>query len=356
MGERVLILYRPALPSLRAQSIGVLQASHALARRGHAVTLLADRAHPEASPADALALLGLAPCPSLDLRLAPTRHPGLAGIWFRAQLLAWTAGGPGHVIARDRRRLVSALPWLKRHRVLLEAHGLDSALAEERGEDPSPHLAVEAAAAQGAGGFFANCEGVLEAWERAHGALLPARRAVIHNGTGPERVRSAPERREPVIRVLGSLRAYKGASWLLGAAAGLPVPLEWVGGTEAERREAGAPANTRLLPPVAYGDVPDLLASAGALLLPLDDNLFGREQTSPLKLWDYLATATPILAPDLPSVARITARTGASVHTYRPGHADDLVRAAAEALAAPARSPSLRTWDERAAEVEAMLE
>ena len=76
MGERVLILYRPALPSLRAQCIGVLQASHALARRGHAVTLLADRAHPEASPADALALLGLAPISTLDLRLAPGHHQG----------------------------------------------------------------------------------------------------------------------------------------------------------------------------------------------------------------------------------------------------------------------------------------
>lgn len=354
MAERALILYRPALPSLRAQSIACLAAAHALAKRGLTVTLLADRATPEACPASALALLGLDPAPTLDLRVAPTRHPGLAGLWFRAQLLAWAAGPPGHVIARDRRRLASALPWLRRHRVLLEAHGLDSALAEERGEDPRPHLAVERAAATGARGFFANCEGVLDAWERAHGEHLPAARAVVHNGTGAERERGARPR-EPVIRVLGSLRAYKGASWLLAAAEALPAPLEWVGGTAAEREAAGAPANTRLLPPAPYGQVPDLLASAGALLLPLDDNLFGREQTSPLKLWDYLATATPILAPDLPSARRVSARADRAFHWFRPGHAPDLARAAREALAAPPRAPFLRTWAERAAEVEALL-
>lgn len=355
MPERVLVLYRPALPSLRAQSIGVLLASHALARRGHHVTLFADRGAPEASPEAALELLGLPPLSTLDLSVAPSSHPGLAGLWFRARLAGWAAGPAGHVIARDRRRLVSSLSWLGRHRVVVEAHGLDSALAAERGEDPTPHLEVERAAAVAAHAFMANCEGVMNAWRQLHGALLPDRQAVIHNGVGPERRREASAQPEPVIRVLGSLRTYKGADWLLSAAATLPLPLEWVGGTDAERAAAPVAPNTRLLPPVPYPQVPDLLAQASALLLPLDDNLFGREQTSPLKLWDYLATAAPILAPDLPSVRRVADRAGRALHLFRPGDTADLRRAALEALAAPPRDPFVRSWDQRAAEVEALL-
>lgn len=355
MPERILTLYRPALPSLRAQSIQVLLSSHALARRGHHVTLLADRATTDASPTSALEALGLDAPPTLDLQVAPTSHPGLAGLWFRARLLAWAAGPAGVVIARDRRRLVASLGALRRHGVVVEAHGLDSALAEDRGEPGEALRDIEERAAGACKALFANCEGVLSAWRAAFGDKMPATTAVIHNAVGPERRREAPERRHPVLRVLGSMRAYKGADWLLRAAADLPLPLEWVGGTEAERTAADPAPNTILRPSVPYPEVPDWLASASALLLPLDDNLFGREMTSPLKLWDYLATATPLVVPELPSVNRALALAQRPAHRFRPGDAADLRRAVQEALSAPPRAPFVRTWDQRAAEVEALL-
>jgi hypothetical protein len=68
-----------------------------------------------------------------------------------------------------------------------------------------------------------------------------------------------------------------------------------------------------------------------------------------------LATPAPILAPDLPSVARVAARAGAHLHLFRAGDAEDLARAAREALAAPPRHPTLRTWAQRAAEIEELL-
>ena len=351
---RVLSLYRPALPGQRAQAIGVVHAAHALARRGHTVSLYADRAGP-GDPASALADLGLDPVPTLDLRLAPVQQPGFAGTWFRAQVLGWSLGPPGVVIARDKRRLQAALPLLGRHRVYLEQHELDSALAEERGEDPSPILALERELLAVAQGLIANCEGTLQLWEGAHGDRLPARRLAVHNATTPARLRAAHLAPAPVIRVLGSLREYKGVAEILAAAPGLPLPLRWTGGTDDERAALSAPPNAWLDPPVPYPAVPDLLADSRLLLLPLTDNLFGRELTSPLKLWDYLATAVPILAPDLPSVRRVAALTGAPMHLWRPGDAADLVRAATEALRAPARAPVLRTWDERAAAVEALI-
>lgn len=340
---RVLHLYRPTLPSLRAQAIQVVHACHALAARGHAVTLLANRGEPNlADTAEILAFYGLSPVDGLDLRRAPTRHPGAAGLWARAEVLRWLAGPPGLILARDEQPPAAWVP-MGRHRVVVEAHALESALRE----DPAAREA-EARLARLAFAFTANCAGTLAAWETAH--ALPERRAVLHNATSPGRARG-PGARLPVLRCAGSPHAYKGHAWLDAVAAALSVPLEIAG----EVAREALPAGLRLAGPLPYPAVPDWLAAAGALLLPLADNRFGREMTSPLKLWDYLATAVPVVAPDLPTVREAAALVGAALHLHRPGDAADLARAAREALAAPHRAPALRTWDQRAAEWEALL-
>lgn len=322
---RILHLYRPPLPSLRAQAIQVVHVCHALASRGHAVTLLANSAG--GSPHDALRSFGLSAVPGLDLRLAPSPHPGLAGLWFRAEALRWLAGPPGVVIVRDEQPPAGWMP-LGRHRVVVEAHALESALKAD-----ASARATEARLASLAHAFVANCEGTLAAWEAAH--ALPARRMVLHNATSQHRHRG-PRPTKSVIRCAGSPHAYKGHAWLTEAAPSLPAPLE-------------------IRSALPYPEVPDWLAEAGALLLPLADNLFGQQMTSPLKLWDYLATAVPILAPDLPSVHAAADSVGARLHLFRAGDAADLARAAREALNAGPRAPILRTWDERAAAWEALL-
>ena len=68
---RILHLYRPRLPSTRAQAIQVLRTCHALAERGHAVTVLADRGQ---EPDHLWLQMGLEPLPTLDVQI-PFRHP-----------------------------------------------------------------------------------------------------------------------------------------------------------------------------------------------------------------------------------------------------------------------------------------
>ena len=102
---RILHLYRPRLPSTRAQAIQVIRTCHALAQLGHDVTVLADRGH---EPDMLWKRMGLPPLPSLDVQIAPFRHPGMAGLWFRWRLRQWWSGPPGVVLARDKRRLLSA--------------------------------------------------------------------------------------------------------------------------------------------------------------------------------------------------------------------------------------------------------
>ena len=328
---RVLVLYRPRLPSLRAQAIQVTHAAHALAARGFAVTVLADRG----GDGDPLASFGLEPISGLDLRVAPSAHTTIAGLWFRAEVLRWWAGPPGIVIARDKRRLRPLLALGRRHAFVLETHELDSALAIEAGRDPKPIQALEADVARGVQSIIANCGGTLALWEQHY--ALPERRGAVHNATNGARRR---DRHDPdgTIRIVGSTGEYKGvAAW---SDVPLPLPLEIVGGATST---------------VPYPAVPDLLARSSALVLPLQDNLFGRSLTSPLKLWDYLATCTPLVLPDLPSIREIVAIAGREVAWYHPSRPDTFAPAVTTALALGPRLPFLRTWAERAAEVERLL-
>jgi hypothetical protein len=344
---RILHLYRPRLPGQRAQAIQVVHMCHALAVRGHQVTLLADRGEtPPRSALGALSALGLEPVPGLHLEIAPLAQTGLAGLWFRARLAAWWRGEPGVVLARDKRRLLAACQRHGRtHRVVLETHELDSALDQEAGRDPAASLTLEAAVLPLADALVANCGGTLECWEEAHGQL-PATRVVAHNATSPARQRHAHPAPDPVVRCVGSLRSFKGLDTILAHSDALGLPLEIVGGRD---------PSPLVQPPLPFPEVPDLLARSQVLLLPLADNLFGRRLTSPLKLWDYLATAVPIVAPALPSIDEISTITGARFHRYTPGDCGSLVTAVTAAAAAPPRTPFLRTWSQRAAALEALF-
>ncbi|NOY26247.1 MAG: glycosyltransferase family 4 protein [Oligoflexia bacterium] len=196
--------------------------------------------------------------------------------------------------------------------------------------------------------MIANCGGTLKLWEETHGQALPDAVVVAHNAVSASR-RRGYRPPEAVIRCVGSLRAYKGVAALVQAASQLPLLLELVGGSPDEQAALGpVPANVHLRPPVPYPAVPDLLASSAALVLPLADNLFGRQLTSPLKLWDYLATSAPIIAPDLPTVREIAELSQTTIHTFDPAHSASLIDAVRAALQAPLRSPSVRTWHQRA--------
>lgn len=335
---RLLHLYRPRLPETRAQAIQVVHTAHALARAGYRVTLLADRAAGFDGTADeALAAYGLERPATLDLRLAPVRWLPGAGLWFRAAVAAWCADrAPGVVYARAKRyvRLVPA-----RIPVVLEAHELDSALEADAGRPSEATRALEAAVLGRAAGLVTNCAGTLAAIRAAH-AVPP--HAVIWNATRADRlVRGVGG---GGVGVVGSAREYKGVADVLAAAAAGGASLTFVG--------ADAPiAGARTLPAVPYGAVPGVLAGFDALLLPLADNRFGRTLTNPLKLWDYLATDRPIVAPDLPTIREVTG----DVHLYDPADLRTVAPAIARALAAGPRAPRLRTWEDRAADIAAFL-
>jgi hypothetical protein len=110
----------------------------------------------------------------------------------------------------------------------------------------------------------------------------------------------------------------------------------------------------RIEGPVPFAQVPDRLARFRAVILPLGTGLFGTSLTSPLKLWDYLVCGRPMVVADTPAARQVLPQ-----HElwYQPGDADSLLRALERAERQPYPvAHRLRTWAERAAEMERFIE
>ncbi len=360
---RIVHLYRPQVPDLRAQAIQVMHTCHALARRGHGVKLYV-QARPgyEPSAVRALAPYGLEPHDGLSLEFLPWQHPGLSGLDFRLRVFGWLRAQRGErtvVYARTKRHAAELVRWRRAlgFRLVFESHEAESAQARERGQPHQAITVLEARVLRGCDGLVTNCEGTLEVLEELHGPIMPAHRRAIHNGTDPARQRPPIPHRGVVAGYVGSMRAYKNISTMLEAAELLPAAfrMRLVGGSEDQaelvltRKQAGPRVSVSAAVP--YAMVPEVLAGLDVLVLSLGDDLYGRRLASPLKLWDYLATGRPVVAPDLPSVRDIAT----DLLLYEPGDAASLARAIERAAGLGPRPPRVRSWDDRAAELEAFL-
>lgn len=364
---RVLVLYRPKLPSPRAQSIQVLGTAHALAELGCQVTLIGDLPEGGAGRTrrEILNFYQLAETPNLDLRLPKAEHKTLSGLWFRWQVLQWLFHSVVYqpersvILARSKGYADEVMSIPFGPPLVLEAHEVDSAQARERGEDPASWSRVEARLLQVAEGVVTNTAGTLEGLEAGHPGLMAANRRVVYNATNPRRVRQHRPQARHVVGYAGSLKTYKGLPTLIQAAAhlGPGVEIELIGGTQAELDALGPlPASVRWAGPVAYHQVPDRLMRWHAALLPLDDDLFGEKLCNPLKLWDYRAVGLPLIAANVGSLREVIAPGEA--HWYTPRDPVSLAQAIRASLGPPrrARTRSLRSWKTRAQELLPVLE
>lgn len=125
---------------------------------------------------------------------------------------------------------------------------------------------------------------------------------------------SFPQDRE-IVMYLGSLHPDKGIEHVLRVAARLPERrFQLVGGTDDDvarwrevATELGA-GNVHFSGHVENRVVPTYLAAADVLLMPYDTDrdvtLMDLESTSPLKLFEYLASSRPVVSSDIPAISR----------------------------------------------------
>ena len=353
-------LYRPAVPTPRAQAIQVVHMAHAMASRGHDVTLAVEPACGRLSEREVLGYYGLEPLDSLRLHILPSGKT-MASFAFRAVMARWVARtrGQGIVYARSKRYAREMLRvYGRRFHLIVEAHEVDSLQARERGEDPRAFLKLEAEVLSAALGVVTNAPGTLQLLRSVHPGLPPA--LVSQNGTHPSRIR-APVGPGEGIGYVGSIRETKDLTTLARVAARLRWPVTFVGADADEARALVAHSEGRLLvePPLAHRDVPDRLCRFRVLVLPLGRGLFGEHLSSPLKLWDYLASGVPIVGADVPA---LHAAAPGMFRPYVPGDEGSL-QSAIEAvhqeeetrrqLVDQARP---RFWNQRAEEIERFVE
>lgn len=168
-------------------------------------------------------------------------------------------------------------------------------------------------------GVVCNSSGTAEAVQRVMD--VPVKR--IHNASDPNPYRGIDKEtlrqelnlpvKERIVLYAGHLYGWKGFDTVLGAARlALPDPsLKFVciGGTEqyvkiySEKVAREKLVNVLILGQKPKAMVPKYLAAADILLLP---NSARSEEsvrfTSPIKLFEYLASGVPIIASDLPSI------------------------------------------------------
>lgn len=195
---------------------------------------------------------------------------------------------------------------------------------------------------------------------------MPAERVIVApNGFDPARFRSTvgTQTTESTVVYTGHLFGWKGTDTLVESARLLPdVQFVLVGGTvdDQKRIKPSLPTNVRLVPHVPHAEVPSYLATASVLVLPNSGREeIGRTATSPIKLFEYLATGRPIVASDLPSVREIVDEH--SVVLVKPDDPAALAEGIRRALKDPGdaerriRIAQSYTWDARARAIAAFL-
>jgi glycosyltransferase involved in cell wall biosynthesis len=144
---------------------------------------------------------------------------------------------------------------------------------------------------------------------------------VAHNGAEPRRMgvpmRKAEARARlvlppdrPIAVYAGRLNHFKGLDQLLALAALRPETLFLLIGSEGDgpiERMAAAHDNVRVLPWQEPASLPAWLYAADVLLIPASRDPLERYRTCvlPMKLFAYLASGRPIIAPEAPDTAEL---------------------------------------------------
>lgn len=346
--ERLDLIANARIPSHRAQSVQVLHVAAAFAARVPRVRLLHARRHPQPRlPAGRelfeyygvedgpRPLVEALPCVDwIDrvptrLQYLPARVQELS--FARSAARAVTRGsGRAWVYSRE---VETALHLIRRGvpDVFVEVHRVPGGRLRRR---------WMRAVCQRATGLVAISGGVAEDL-RALGAA-PERVTVEHDGVALERFTDVPPmvqaraelglaENAPTVVYAGSLLPWKGVDVLLGAARRLPATrFLVVGGSPEEverlRGSVEVPANARLTGFRPPEEVRRYLAAADAAVVPNRSTpAISAKYTSPLKVFEAMATGTPVVASDLPSMRDIVEH-GTSAWLVPPDDPDALAR------------------------------
>jgi glycosyltransferase involved in cell wall biosynthesis len=379
---RILYLADIRFPHERGSGVQTAETCHALARRGHEVTLVVrqDGARP---PRDPLSFYSLTPCRSLQVvRLEAHGAPWRRRASYLRDALRLAAHGRHDVVFTTDLGvawLALGVPRRLRPPVIYEAHGLvpvpRAGLGRLLREIGSPSSWTEVARAWRQRHVWKHADAFVTRTtqlRRELEAALGERHAcyVVPDGVrlaSPRQYEGPVWHRLPIVGYAGRLSPRRGADTLLRAVALVPnVRALVVGGAARETdlaRLEGLARDLRIKSRVTFtglvppGEVPLRLARADVLVLPTTRRADNSSRTSPLALYEYLAAGRPIVASDLPALREVLT-DGATALLVDPdsptafaGAIERLIadRRLAEALARRAfEAAGAYSWEERA--------
>jgi glycosyltransferase involved in cell wall biosynthesis len=400
---RILYLADIRFPLERANGIQSMETCHALASRGHLVSMAVrpDTARPARDP---FAFYGLPAIDGLRIETATVAGPPAAR---RAGYVAFAIG---RALGRARQDLIFTrdlalaslllrVPAALRAPLAYEAHGIASDTAAAL-----PHLVSGARTASAAklrrlaardahvwttaDAYVTITEGLRAELERRFGprprvAVVPDGVRFVSGSSSYAAASSPASNLQPptsaatspfTIGYAGHLYPWKGADSVIEAIAALPDTRGLIVGGHAQEPDlarvralaerlscAGRITFTGLLPPT---EVASRLRDADVLVLPNPSSALARDFTSPLKLFEYMAAGRPIVASDLPAIREVLI-DGRNAVLVEPGNAQALAagirriehdRALAERLARQAHEDVAGyTWARRAERLESLF-
>ncbi len=152
---------------------------------------------------------------------------------------------------------------------------------------------------------------------------------------------------ERLVVYTGHLYAWKGVQTLCEAGKALEAQVYVVGGTDADiaayKAKYGIVPNLHIIGRRPHEEMPLWQRAADVLVLPnTAKEEISAHYTSPMKLFEYLASGTPIVASDIPSVRAIADETMA--HLVAPDNPQALALGITNALASMKQNDAALTW------------
>jgi glycosyltransferase involved in cell wall biosynthesis len=377
-------------PIERANGVQTMETCHALAGLGHAVDLVV-RPDTHTPARDAFAYYGVPRDRPLTVTAVATPdHPATRRAGYLAHTLRLAVGADDVDILYTRDLAVAsmllAVPSAMRAPLVYESHGFAPAVSAAMpvlmagGQAPTDRKTRrlerrEHRVWRQADGYVTITHGLLTELEGRYGTR--SRVAVAPDGARvPKVCPPLPDSgtRRPVIGYAGHLYPWKGIDVLLDAVSEMPdADALVIGGLAGESDLARVRALADRLAPgrVTFAgqlDPPHVaarLAAADVLVVPNTVSRLSATYTSPLKLFEYMASGRPIVASNLPSLREVLT-DGETAVLAEPGNATSLRAALRRVLADRTLAASLAarafdavqsySWDRRAERVVSLLE